>query len=120
MGDVTQDQISQAHQARINGNYQDALSGYREVLAAQPDHAEALWGMGLSLMNVGDFDAALEMLRRATEIEPTNQQYLLDTAMHYTMLGMDEEAKGFFLRTVEIDPSSRQGAEAQKQLTYYD
>lgn len=120
MGDSTQDQLSEAHQCRINGDYDAALSLYRRILEAQPDHAEALWGMGLSLMNTGEFDEALATLERAAEVEPGNQQYLLDTGMHYTMLGMYDEAKPFFLKIMETDPGSVQGAKAQEQLAYYD
>lgn len=120
MGESIDDQLSQAHDHRINGQYEDALNLYRQILEAQPDHAEALWGMGLSLMNTGEFDDSLATLERAAEVEPSNQQYLLDTAMHYTMLGMYDEAKPFFLKTVEIDPGSAQGTKAQEQLAYYD
>ncbi len=120
MGESVQEQLAEAHKYRMNGAYEDAMALYRQVLEAEPDHAEALWGMGLSLMNTGEFDEALAALNRAAELEPNNPQYLLDTAMHYTMLGMYEEAKPLFLKIVEMDPSSVQGAKAQEQLAYYD
>jgi tetratricopeptide (TPR) repeat protein len=119
MADPPQEQLAQAHEHRINGNYDEALRLYREVLASAPEHSESLWGLGLSLMNTGEFDEALASLERAAELEPDNQQYLLDAGKHYTMLGMYDEAKPFFLRTLEIDPSSKEGTEAQKQLSYY-
>lgn len=119
MGDPAGAQLAQAHEQRINGDYDQALSLYRQVLEAQGDHAEALWGLGLCLMNTGEFDDALATLQRAAKIEPNNQQYLLDVGKHYTMLGMYDEAKPFFEKIVDIDPSSQEGAEAQKQLSYY-
>ncbi len=112
--------IEKAHEYRINGQYDEAMELYRQVLAENPDHAEALWGLGLSLMNTGEFDEALETIVRASELEPDNQLYLLDAGKHYTMLGMYDEAKPFFERVVELDPNSKYGVEAQKQLSYYD
>ena len=119
MGDPAGAQLAQAHEQRINGNYDQALSLYRQILEAQDDHAEALWGLGLCLMTTGEFDDALASLQCATEIEPDNQQYLLDVGKHYAMLGMYDEARPLFEKIREIDPSSQEGAEAQKQLSYY-
>ncbi len=119
MGDPAGAQLAQAHEQRIHGNYDQALSLYRQTLEAQADHAEALWGLGLCLMNTGEFDDALASLQRAAKIEPDSQQYLLDVGKHYTMLGMYDEARPFFERIIEIDSSSKEAGEAQKQLSYY-
>ncbi len=112
--------LEQAHEHRINGEYDEAIELYRQVLAEDPDSAEAMWGLGLSLMNIGEFDEALETIVQACEAEPDNQLYLLDAGKHYTMLGMYDEAKPFFERVVELDADSKHGVEAQKQLSYYD
>ncbi len=114
------DRLEQAHEYRVDGQYDEAMGLYEHVLAEDPGCAEALWGLGLCLMNTGEFDDALAKIVQATELEPTNQQYLLDAGKHYTMLGMYEEARPFFDRVVELDPNSRHGVEAQKQLSYYD
>lgn len=112
--------LKEAHEYRINGQYDEAIELYHEILDEDPEHAEALWGVGLSLMNSGDFDEALEKICRAADIEPQNQLYLLDAGKHYTMLGMYDEAKPFFEKVVAIDAASKHGVEAQKQLSYYD
>ncbi|MFW5867546.1 MAG: tetratricopeptide repeat protein [Armatimonadota bacterium] len=112
--------MQQAHEHRINGEYEQAIELYQQILDEQPEDAEALWGLGLSQMNIGEFDEALERISQAAEIEPDNQLYLLDAGKHYTMLGMYDEAKPFFEKVIEIDAASKHGAEAQKQLSYYD
>lgn len=118
--DAGNDVLGQAHEHRINGEYEEAMELYEQVLAEDANHSEALWGLGLSLMNVGEFDEALEKIARAAELEPSNQQYALDAGKHYTMLGMYDEAKPYFERVMEIDPTSKEGVEAQKQLSYYE
>jgi len=80
--------LEQAHEHRINGEYDEAIDLYQQVLTDQAELAEALWGLGLSLMNTGEFDEALEIIVRACDAEPDNQLYLLDAGRHYTTLGM--------------------------------
>lgn len=112
--------LREAHEHRINGEYDQAIGLYRQILDEEPEHAEALWGLGLSLMNTGEFDEALELICRAAEIEPENQLYLLDAGKHYTMLGMYDEARPYFEKVISIDAASKYGVDAQKQLSYYD
>lgn len=112
--------LREAHEHRINGEYDQAIGLYQQVLDEDPEHAEALWGLGLSQMNMGEFDEALENICKASDAEPQNQLYLLDAGKHYTMLGMYDEAKPFFQKTIAIDAGSKYGVDAQKQLSYYD
>lgn len=111
--------LQEAHEYRVNGQYDEAIELYQQVLDEMPEHAEALWGLGLSLMNSGDFDEALASICQAADLEPANQLYLLDAGKHYTMLGMYDEAKPFFEKAVALDAGSKHGADAQKQLSYY-
>jgi tetratricopeptide (TPR) repeat protein len=112
--------LQEAHEYRINGRYDEAVELYQQILDEHPDNAEALWGLGLSLMNSGEFDEALVKICEAVDVEPQNQLYLLDAGKHYTMLGMYEEARPFFEKVVSIDAASKYGVEAQKQLSYYE
>ena len=97
--------LEQAHEQPDQRGLRAAIDLYQQVLAAEPEHAEALWGMGLSLMNTGEFDEALESIVRASEPEPRNQLYLLDAGKHYTMLGMYEEARPFFEKHLAMGPT---------------
>ncbi len=116
---MAQDALERAHQHRIDGQYDAAIELYREVLAADPRCGAALWGLGLSLMNIGEFDEALATLDQAVQAEPNNPRYLLDTGKHYTMLGMYDEARPYFEKILEIAPDTAEAAEARKQLSYY-
>lgn len=116
---MAQEALAQAHQHRIAGEYDPAIELYRQLVEADPGLAEALWGLGLSLMNIGEFDEALATLDRAVQAEPGNAQYLLDAGKHYTMLGMYDEAKPYFEKVIELAPDSQHAGEAQKQLSYY-
>ena len=119
MAEVDEDLLEQAHACRTDGNYDEARKCYSRLLEVCQDAAEIWWGFGLTIMNMGDFDEAIECLKKAAAIEPESQHYLLDLAKHYAMLGMDGEAKVAFEAVVALDATSREGAEATTQLTYY-
>jgi len=114
-----QETLQQAHSHRVAGEYEPAIELYRQVLQAEPAHAEALWGLGLSLMNTGEFDDATAALEAAVKADPENGLYLVDVGKHYTMLGMYDEAKPFFDKIIELDPNGEHAGEARKQLSYY-
>ncbi len=119
MADVDQALLDQAHAYRIEGNYDEARPRYQQLLEASPECAEAWWGLGLTLMNQGEFDESIECLKKAAELTPDNQRYVLDLGKHYAMLGMDEEAKAAYQQVLAVDPNSREGADAATQLSYY-
>ena len=113
------EQLQTAHQSRISGQYDEALELYRVVISTDAGEAEAWWGLGLALMNTGEFDGAIEALTHATELGPASPQFLLDLGKLQTMLGMFEEAKPVFEKVVALAPDSKQADEAGNQLRYY-
>ena len=59
----------QHHQA---GRLADAETLYRQILAVQPNHAEALHYLGVLADQLGRHDLAEELIRRATVLDPNN------------------------------------------------
>ncbi|MEI6502438.1 MAG: tetratricopeptide repeat protein [Armatimonadota bacterium] len=118
MADSSNGQLSQAHSLRIGGSYDEALLLYRQVVEADASAADAWWGLGLVLMNIGEFDEALEVFAKSAEIDE-RPKYLLDLGKLQTMLGMFDEAKPVFERVVALDENSREADDARNQLRYY-
>jgi Flp pilus assembly protein TadD len=119
MDPATASKLEQAEQSRINGDYDAAQPLYEEIVVAAPDCSRAWWGLAHVLMNIGEFDLAVEKFRRASEIDPANQRYILDHGMMHAMLSEFEEARVLFERVISLNPSSHQADEARKQLSYY-
>ena len=115
----TNQHLSAAHSHRIGGEYDEASRLYRVVLEANDSLAEAWWGLGLTLMNMGEFEDSVAALEKATQLDTTSQKYLLDLAKHQTMLGMFDEAKPVFERVIELNAGTREAEEARNQLRYY-
>jgi tetratricopeptide (TPR) repeat protein len=119
MASTTQEQLQSAHRLRIDGQYDDALIVYREIVSTDESAAEAWWGIGLALMNTGEFDEAIETLEKACALSGNTPKYWLDLGKLQTMLGMDDEAKPIFEKIVEMAPGSKEADEAGNQLRYY-
>jgi Flp pilus assembly protein TadD len=111
--------LQQADESRVNGDYDTAQPLYEEIVGADPTCSHAWWGLAHTLMNIGEFDLAMEKFSKACELEPSNQRYLYDHAMMHAMLSEFEDARVLFERVISVDPSSRIADEARKQLTYY-
>jgi predicted TPR repeat methyltransferase len=60
------DVFNAAVQASGESRHAEAEAGFRSVLALEPDHAEALFGLGITLMTVRRFNESVEPLRRAS------------------------------------------------------
>jgi len=99
------------------GQYDEALGEFEQILAASPEHARSHLGFGLVLCFVGRFDESLEELKRAVECDPESVEGHLNLAKTYAMLGMYEEARSGFGRVLELQPNH---PEAKKQLAYFE
>lgn len=119
MADSSNHDLASAHALRVSGNYDDAQVLYQQLVAADETLAEAWWGLGLTLMNQGEFDESIACLQKATALEPNSQRYLLDLGKHQTMIGLFDDAKPVFERIIELNESSREADEARNQLRYY-
>ena len=108
----------QANAHRTEGSYEQAKTLYEQVLTEDPGNADAWWGLGHTVMNQGEFEAATEHFGQAVQIAPQNQRFLYDFAMLHTMLGQYEEARPLFERVVALDPTAKEAAGARQQLAY--
>ena len=58
------------------GRLVEAESLYRQVLQAEPNHADALHYLGVMALQTGKFDLAVEFISKALDAQPTNPLYL--------------------------------------------
>lgn len=79
----------QLHQA---GRYADAARCYHELLARQPDHAEALHLFGVLHHQCGYFARAVELMGKAVALRPGATAYHANLAEAHRALGQHEQA----------------------------
>lgn len=106
-----------AMELKNQGQYEEALAQFQQVIAARPGHARAHLGLGLVLCFIGRFDESLEELKVAVTCDPNWVDAHLNLAKTYAMLGMYDEAKAGFNRVLELHPGH---ADAKKQLSYFE
>lgn len=90
------------HQA---GNLPQAASIYRQVLAAEPAHAQALHFLGVVELQTGQAATAVEHIERACQIDPYNAVYHGNLGSAYGTLGRFDKAVESFKTALRYDPN---------------
>jgi len=93
-----------ALQRHQSGQLEDAEALYRQILAAQPNHPQALHLLGLIAHQVGRHDAAVECIRQATLADPMNPIAHSDLGVACYTMGQLGEAVTAFHRALELKP----------------
>ena len=98
------------HQA---GRLGEAEGIYRQILAVQPQHADALHLLGVIAHQVGRDDVAVEIILTAIALVPTTAMFHSNLGEVYRKLGRQEDAIIAYRRAVELQPDF---AEAHNNL----
>ena len=86
------------------GRLPDAETLYRQILAGDSDHAEALHHLGVVAYQVGRHDLALEMIVRSAALQPTNPLVHCNHGNVLRSLGRHEAAIGAYREALRLDP----------------
>jgi predicted O-linked N-acetylglucosamine transferase (SPINDLY family) len=90
----------QHHQA---GRLDVAEQIYRQILAAEPNHADSLQLLGLIAYQVGQFATALDLIGKAVALNPLADVYQNNLGLTYRALGRTDEAITAFRRAVQLN-----------------
>lgn len=85
------------------------------MLAADANHADARWQMGLIQGFEGDFDGSLLTLAQLVSEYPSHVSARYDLAMTLAMLGMTDEACFHFREVLRLNPTHDK---ARQQIVY--
>jgi predicted Zn-dependent protease len=77
---------------------------YRAVLAARPDSAAALLGLGTILLQAGSLDQALPLLLQATEVAPEWARVWSNLGVALRRHGKLAEAESAYRRALSLEP----------------
>ncbi|MDG1510226.1 MAG: sulfotransferase [Mariniblastus sp.] len=91
----------QKHQA---GDLTAAAIGYAAVLKENSRHSDAWHFAGLIAHQMGNADDALQQIKYAIEIDPTNPEYFSNLASIFNSMGEQESALVSADKAIEISP----------------
>jgi Flp pilus assembly protein TadD len=94
-----------ALQSFAQGNIGTARHGAEMLLEHNPQFAPALQLAGLCLHAEGDWEAAIELLRRAEQADPTHAEYPYNLGAVYYAAGRLMEAAAAYRRVLTLQPS---------------
>ncbi len=87
-----------------NGALEQAAAGYRRILAAAPDHGDALHLLGLVCLDGGDYEQAARLIRRAAALHPAAALYPNSLGSVLLAQGQIEAAGAAFQRALDLTP----------------
>ena len=87
------------------GRPQVAAARYRQALARDPNHADALHLLGLIQHQLGQSAAAAELIDRAVHVRPNLPPFWVNLAAVRVALGQDDRAADALTAAVRLDPA---------------
>lgn len=87
------------------GQIEDALTGYRKVVAALPNLVEGHLRIGMALEDLGRFRRAIEAYETCTRLAPTDPQASTNIGECYRKIEKFEEAIAAYDRALGVDPT---------------
>jgi tetratricopeptide (TPR) repeat protein len=96
--------FTQAQQCHQRGQWADADRLYREILAAEPRHSDALHFWGLLHHQAGHNAKAIELMEQALALNPSFSVYHANLGIVLKAVGRADEALAAFERAIAIDP----------------
>jgi eukaryotic-like serine/threonine-protein kinase len=92
------------------GNSDQAVQNYRTFLSQYPDDSAGWFRLGwLHMARLGQYEKAIEVFKRALEIDPSNALSYANIAGCYAGLGQDEKARENYERSFELNPNGITG-----------
>jgi predicted TPR repeat methyltransferase len=90
--------------AHRSGNLEAALAAYKDVLTAEPDHADGLHFLGLLHFDAGKAENAVILIRKSLEQNDRNASAYNNLGNILKLTGQSDEALKAYVHAVEIEP----------------
>src|SRR3990172_6677935 len=90
----------------LKKHYVESERLFREVLAKDPNHVEALNNLGVvQLEYARDLEAAERLFRKVIQLDPVHVKALLNIGNICSSLGRVEDAKAFYVKALSMSPN---------------
>ncbi|MCA9796638.1 MAG: tetratricopeptide repeat protein, partial [Candidatus Eremiobacteraeota bacterium] len=106
----------QAYRALDHGRYQQAVEGYRQVLAIDPDYPNANYNLGRAYLALKQTESALTAFDEAVRQDPLNPRVLLERALAHEQADQPELAERDHLKVTNLAPDWLPGWQSLAEL----
>jgi len=97
--------LAKAHELHKAGRLEDAKNAYLAILAQHPPSAEVLHALAIVYTRQQQFSEAIDHLKSAVELEPTNPTLQLHLANVLKLQGLFNQAETTLLHLIETIPN---------------
>ena len=104
-----ENQFRFANQNLEDGNYDEALKAFDQVLSQYPEYTEAHMGRAITLMQLGMFDESRTAFDRAIKLDETFATAYANRGILNDRMGRFEEAVQDYRKAVELEPEIAEG-----------
>ncbi len=112
------EKIRNAFKLYSQGKFEEAEIEFAKVLVGEPDDPDALTGMGLIKVHMGEYDQALTFLGEALKRRPKVARLHYLMALTLLKLGRLDESEEYFYSGLEIDPEDALASRYQALKLY--
>jgi tetratricopeptide (TPR) repeat protein len=99
--------MQRAYDSLNEGDIEDALQLYDELLKVNPTHIHALNYKGLALASLGHYEESIQWYDKVLNIDPTNISALNNKGVALYNLGHYEESIQWYGKVLNIDPNDK-------------
>jgi tetratricopeptide (TPR) repeat protein len=94
-----------AHSYERPGKLKDAFDLYIKVLEKDPNNFDALYSLGVIVCELGNYDSAINLLKRAVAVNPTNAFAYHKLIIALDKNGNDEEMMKYYQNAIQLIPN---------------
>ncbi len=98
--------LNGAIKAQISGNYKKAINLYEKIISIKPDHFYALHYLGVSYLQMGDFDIAIEFMEKALYLNSNDAGIYYNLGVAYQSKGILDKAIKAYLNSIKLNPKN--------------
>ncbi|MCY4076678.1 MAG: tetratricopeptide repeat protein, partial [Acidobacteria bacterium] len=98
--------LARADTLLAHGRIQEAIAGYRELIATAPDHAAGHNKLGYALLQVGRTGEAVTLLRRGVLLQPGDAEAHNNLGLALMQAGSPREALASMEQALTLDPDN--------------
>ncbi|MBU0673842.1 MAG: sulfotransferase [Proteobacteria bacterium] len=98
--------LQQGRNHHRHNRFSEAENIYRQILAQRPDHADALYLLGLLSSQIGRRNTAINLISKAIHLAPENPDYYVTLGQIYEDMAQLETALTYYSKSNQLRPDN--------------